>query len=140
MRVVKSSRVSSANGRTIELVESFATPCYALKVIHSMCARAALRSPRTSTLRDDLFSYRSIKRLSPNYLAAWHHRRSVSEESSATLDMPSIRVDTLVCQTPHAMHALCVLCGSLVGQGAPISKSVCVFTQPWYGRLVSVCV
>src|SRR5438309_8373422 len=59
-----------------------------------------------------------------------------SKESSATLDRPSIRVGTLVCQAPHAMHALCVLCGSLVGQGAPISKSVCeCFTQPWCGRL-----
>src|SRR2546426_10070829 len=32
---------------------------------------------------------------------------------------------------------LCVLCGPLVSQGAPISKSVCeCFTQPWCGRLV----
>ena len=77
MRIVKSSRVSSVSGRTIELVEPFPTPCYALKVIHSMGARAALRSPRTSTLLDDLFSYRSIKRLPRNCLVAWHHRRSV---------------------------------------------------------------
>src|SRR5437867_9362563 len=52
-----------------------------------------------------------------------------------------LSVCTLVCQAPHALHALCVLCGPLVSQGAPISKSVCeCFTQPWCGRLVSVCV
>src|SRR5207249_11574723 len=103
--------------------------------------RAGGASPApTSTLLDDLFSFRSIKRLSPNYLAAWHYRRSVSEESSATLDRPSIRVDTLVCQTPHAMHALCVLFGPLLSQGAPISKSVCLSSPSPGAGALSWCV
>src|SRR5947207_10715744 len=117
-----------------QLVGSFSTPCYALKLIHSMCARASLLPPARASYCDrDETSSSSL----PRCLAPPSVR---SKESSAMLDRPSIRVDIFVYQIPHALHALCVLCGPLVSQGAPISKSVCdCFTQPWCGRLVVVC-
>src|SRR5437870_1288541 len=108
MRIVKSSRVSSANGRTMggQLVESFLTPCYALKVIHSTCALAALLPPARAPCwmtyfhidRSNVFLVTASLPAAPPAVR--------SKESSATLDRPSIRVGTWVCQAPHAMHAL----------------------------------
>src|SRR5438046_6497890 len=79
MRVVKSSRVSSANGRTIggQLVESFLTPCYALKVIHSTCALAALLPPARAPCWMTYFHIdrSNVFLVTPRCLL--HHRRSV---------------------------------------------------------------
>jgi hypothetical protein len=77
MRIVKSlqSQLGEWPNNWWSASRSFPTPCYALKLIHSMCARAALLS---SARAPWWMTYFHIDQTSSSYcLVAWHYRRSV---------------------------------------------------------------
>jgi len=142
MRIVKSSRVSFYEDCQVlqsQLGEwpnnwwsasrSFPTPCYALKLIHSMCARAALLSSARAPWWMTYFHIDRSNVFHVTCLVAWHHRRSV----------PKNRAQRSICLLSVLAHwyakhlMLCTrfaCCSDRCFLKAPQSRNRCVSALP----------